>query len=106
MQLAKLYGPRGLDVPYDELEWEVRWVALAADGTLWHADDAPSAETGGVPYGLVGRVEMSAIAWCEMSSGRDDELCLAQSDKCHLLRLAPDARTELSAWRDAIARWL
>ena len=97
--VAKLYGP-----PPDTVKWDLRWVVLYNDRSLWHADDGPSEETGGLPDGAMGRLDLADVVRCDYTQGRTDELCLSQNAKCHLLRIDSDSVTTLGAWREALQK--
>ena len=97
--VAKLYGYETKPPEGFELEWDRRWVAVYADGTLWHADDYDTS-TASV-LGDRGRVELGLCRSSFVVGG--DTLVLAQEGKCHLLCLDATSRTTLKEWQGTIA---
>jgi len=101
--MAKLYGHDGFGTaPPDNIIWDRRWIELHPDATLWHADEQPQHEY----TGMLGRLDLADVFACDFTVGRNDELCLSQPGKCHLLRADVSSATHIRQWHDAILKHL
>jgi len=102
LRLAKLYGHNGLGniTPPDNIIWERRWVVLRPDASLWHADEQLPGQT---EMEAMGRLDLASVFACECTGGGEEQLCLSQTAKCHLLKRDPSSTTNIHQWRDAIS---
>jgi len=102
LRLAKLYGHNGLGniTPPDNIIWERRWVVLRPDASLWHEDEHLP---GQAQMEAMGRLDLASVFACELTGGGEEQLCLSQTAKCHLLKKDPSSTTSIHEWRDAIS---
>lgn len=79
---------------------ERRWVVLRPDASLWHADEQLPGQT---EMEAMGRLDLASVFACECTGGGEEQLCLSQTAKCHLLKRDPSSTTNIHQWRDAIS---